>query len=102
MTNLVRKYYYCQHFIDLQYLPLNQLSQLYSPWLFAQWGMDILGPFPPATDQQKFLIVAIDYFIKWIEAEPLAHIIENKAKSFFWKSVIYRNGLPHTLVIDNG
>ena len=38
------------------------------------WGMDILGPFPMASGQRNFLIVAIDYFTKWIEAKELAKI----------------------------
>ena len=38
-------------------------------------GMDLLGPFPQATKQRKYLIVAVDYFTKWIEAEPLAKIV---------------------------
>ena len=99
--NLVQRCDHCQPFTDLQHLPLNQLSQLSSPWPFAQWVMDILGPFPPTTGQWKFLIIAIDYFTKWVEAKPLAQITKNKAKSFFWKLVIYRYGLPHTLIIDN-
>ena len=41
-------------------------------WLFAQWELDILGPFPLGTSQMKFLVVGIDYFTKWVEAEPLA------------------------------
>jgi len=36
--------------------------------------MNIVGPFPQATGQRKFLLVAVDYFTKWIEAEPLAKI----------------------------
>lgn len=43
---------------------------------FMQWGIDILGPFPIGRRQLKFLIVAIDYFTKWVEAEPLAKITE--------------------------
>ena len=35
-------------------------------------GIDILDPFPLASDQRKFIAVAIDYFIKLIKAEPLA------------------------------
>ena len=53
-----------------------------SPWPFAQWGVDIIGPLPQAPLQRKFLIVAIDYFIKWIEAEPLTKITERNTKSF--------------------
>jgi len=36
--------------------------------------MDILGPFSPGKGQVKFLIVAVDYFTKWIEAKPLTTI----------------------------
>ena len=33
-------------------------------WHFAQWRLDIMGPFPIAMRQLKFLVVGIDYFIK--------------------------------------
>ncbi|KAL0435295.1 UNVERIFIED_CONTAM: hypothetical protein Sradi_0237400 [Sesamum radiatum] len=46
------------------------------------WGMDIIGPFPLVTGQRKFLLVAIDYFTKWIEAEPLACITEGEVIKF--------------------
>ena len=46
------------------------------------WEMDILGPFPLVSDQRKFLLVAVDYFMKWIEIEPLARISEVKVKNF--------------------
>nr|KYP68215.1 Transposon Ty3-I Gag-Pol polyprotein [Cajanus cajan] len=64
--------------------------------------MDILGPFPPATGQLKFLLVAIDYFTKWIEACPLAKITTENVQKFTWKNIICRFGIPHTLVTDNG
>nr|KYP50508.1 Pol polyprotein [Cajanus cajan] len=64
--------------------------------------MDILGPFPLAKGQCKFLLVAVDYFTKWIEAEPLATITANNVKKFLWKSVITRFGIPHAIITDNG
>nr|KYP65221.1 Pol polyprotein [Cajanus cajan] len=64
--------------------------------------MDILRPFPPARGQLKFLIVAIDYFTKWIEACPLAKIATENVQKFTWKNIICRFGIPHSLVIDNG
>ncbi|XP_075665641.1 uncharacterized protein LOC142635350 [Castanea sativa] len=45
-----------------------------APWPFAQWGLDIMSPFPIAMRQLKFLVVGIDYFIKWVEVEALATI----------------------------
>ena len=53
-----------------------------APWPFAQWGLDILGPFPFRTRQMKFLVVGIDYFTKWVEAEPLANITQQNVKKF--------------------
>nr|KYP51948.1 Pol polyprotein [Cajanus cajan] len=64
--------------------------------------MDILGPFPPAKGQLKFLLVAIDYFTKWIEACPLAKITTENVQKFTWKNIICRFGIPHTLITDNG
>ena len=49
-----------------------------------------MGPFPVGTKQAKFLVVAIDYFTKWVEAEPLATISEKNVKGFVWKAVICR------------
>ena len=45
-----------------------------SPWPFAQWRIDIVGPLPQGKGQVKFLLVAIDYFTKCVEAEALATI----------------------------
>ena len=55
-----------------------------------------------ASGQRKFLLVAIDYFTKWVEAEPLAKITEAKVQDFVWKSIVCRFGLPRTLITDNG
>ncbi|KAK3008785.1 hypothetical protein RJ639_014529 [Escallonia herrerae] len=66
------------------------------------WGMDILGPFPPAMAQHKFVIVAIDYFTKWVEAEALALITERKCEDFFWRAVVCRFGIPRVVITDNG
>ncbi|RDX78898.1 Tf2-6, partial [Mucuna pruriens] len=55
-----------------------------------------------ALGQLKFLLVAIDYFTKWVEAEPVATITAEKVKRFFWKKIICRYGLPAEIVSDNG
>ena len=54
------------------------------------------------SDQRKFIVAVIDYFTKWVEAKPLAQIIESKMEDFIQKSIIYRFSLPHTIIIDNG
>ena len=52
------------------------------PWPFAQWGLDIMGPFPTGIRQLKFLVVDIDYFTKWVKAEALANITEKNIQNF--------------------
>ena len=61
-----------------------------------------MGPFPTAVRQQKFLMVGIDYFTKWMEAEALATIREKNVRSFVWRSIICRYRIPRVLVSDNG
>ncbi|MCI53488.1 gypsy retrotransposon integrase-like protein, partial [Trifolium medium] len=70
----VKKCDKCQKHADMHLAPPNELKSLSYPWPFAWWGMDILGPFTTGLAQSKYLIVGIDYFTKWVEAEPLANI----------------------------
>ena len=57
---------------------------------------------PQGKGQVKFLIVAIDYFTKWVEAEALATITEARIRSFVWKNIICRFGILRTITSDNG
>ncbi|XP_075636738.1 uncharacterized protein LOC142608973 [Castanea sativa] len=52
--------------------------------------------------QFKFLIVAIDYFIKWVESEPAATITEAKITNFAWRNIVYGFGIPNIIISDNG
>ena len=71
-------------------------------WPFAQWGLDIMGPFPIEVRQLKFQVVGIDYFTKWVEVKALTTIIEKNVRSFVWRCIICRFGIPSVLVSDNG
>lgn len=73
-----------------------------SPWPFAQWGLNLIGPTPKGKGQTTHAIVAVDYFTKWAKAEPLATITATKVQSFVWKNIICRFGIPHTIITDNG
>jgi len=46
--------------------------------------------------------VVVDHFTKWIEVEPVSAITEAKVRSFFKREVVYRFGIPHVLITDNG
>jgi len=82
--------------------PTEKLSSITSPWPFAKWGVNIVGPMPPGKGSQKFLVVAVDYFTKWAEAEALATITTENVTKFLWSLVICQFGIPHAFVTDNG
>ena len=64
--------------------------------------MDIVGPLPAAAAQKKFLLVATDYFSKWVEAEAYASIKDKDVTKFIWKNIICHFGIPQTIIADNG
>ena len=101
-TDLVMRCRICQEHTKISRLPSEPLTSITSPWPFQQWGLDILGPLPIGKGQCKFIIVAVDYFTKWAEAEPLATITEQKIRNFVWRAIICRFGIPRALVSDNG
>ena len=61
-----------------------------------------MGPFPKAAGNRRWLLVDIDYFTKWVEAEPLSNIRDVNIKRFVWKNIVTRFGIPHILISDNG
>jgi len=81
--------------------PPAELTSLVSPWPFAWWGIDLLGPFPKATGQLKYLVVAIDYSTKWIEAKPLAKITAKNVLRFFKRNILARSGVSAIVISDN-
>ena len=101
-TDLVKRCRICQEHAKISRLPSEPLTSITNPWPFQQWGLDILGPLPIGKGQFKFIIVAVDYFTKWAEAEPLATITEQKIRNFVWRAIICRFGIPRALVSNNG
>ena len=103
VTELIRKCKVCQEHAKISHLLSEPLTSVTSPWLFQQWGLDILGPLPIGKDHQcKYIVVVVDYFTKWVEVEPLATITEQKVCNFVWHAIICRFGIPRALVLDNG
>ena len=101
-VELVKKCNKCQRFRNVQRLPAERLTTITSPWPFAQWGIDIISPLPQGKGQVKFLLIAIDYFTKWVEAEALVTITKARIWSFVWKNIICRFGIPRTIISNNG
>ncbi|GKV37134.1 hypothetical protein SLEP1_g45194 [Rubroshorea leprosula] len=100
--NYVKKCPTCQFNADDIHMPGEMLSSLTSPWPFAQWGVDLLGPFTKGKGGCTFLVVAVDYFTKWIEAKPLSMTTERKIEEFLFNSILCRFGIPKRIIVDNG
>ena len=91
----------CQRFSNIIRQPTEELTPMMAPWLFAQWGLDIMGLFFTVVRQLRFLVVGINYFTKWVEAEALTTITEKNVRGFVWRCIICKFGIPRVLVSDN-
>ncbi|RDX68582.1 hypothetical protein CR513_52405, partial [Mucuna pruriens] len=74
---------YSQYFTDIHKAPPEPLHSIMSPLPFHKWGVGILGPFPIALVQIKYLIVVMNYFTKWIEAELITIISAERIRRFY-------------------
>jgi hypothetical protein len=101
-AELVQKCEGCQKCARDQKQP-SSLTQLIQPtWSLQRWGLDLLGPLPPAQGNLKYVVVAVEYFSKCIEAKPLATITLVTVQKFFWQNIVCRFGVPKAITVDNG
>ena len=67
------------------------------------WGVDIIGKISPKSSSgHEFILVAIDYFTKWVEATSYAKLNAAKVAAFIRSHIICRYGVPHELISDRG
>ncbi|CAL2230416.1 unnamed protein product [Prunus armeniaca] len=56
----------------IQQAPSVPMNLVVKPWPFRRWAMDLIGKiYPASTKQHYFIIMATDYFTKWVEAKPV-------------------------------
>jgi transposase InsO family protein len=69
---------------------------------FQQWGLDFIGEIhPPSSSQHRWILVATDYFTKWIEAIPTRNANHTVIINFLYDHIFARFGCPKRLVTDN-
>ncbi|XP_026445572.1 uncharacterized protein LOC113346222 [Papaver somniferum] len=61
----------CQEHAPIPKRPANELRPVLSPWPFAKWGLDVVGPLPKVPGGVKLVLDATDYFTKWVEEVAL-------------------------------
>ncbi|XP_043687647.1 uncharacterized protein LOC122638862 [Telopea speciosissima] len=87
----------------MQGVPATQLHPIVKLWPFRGWALDLIGKVtPPSVQGYAFVIVAIDYFTKWVEAVPMKSVNQANVIRFVKREIIHHFGLPKTLTCDNG
>ena len=77
-------------------MPPLELDALTSPWPFSVWGIDIIGKIlPKSSSRHEFVLVAIDYFTKWVKATSYARLTSTGVASFNRSHIICRYEVPH-------
>ena len=88
---------------DLIHVPPSELHALASPWPFLVWGIDVIRKIlPKSSNCHEFILVAIDYFTKWVEAASYAKLTLIKVSTFIKSHIICRYEVPHGLISDRG
>ena len=65
--------------------------------------MDVIGPIESsASNEHRFILVAIDYFTKWVEVASYKLVTKNMVADFFRNNLICRFGVPESISTDNG
>lgn len=93
----------CQKHASLRHIPVCDLNYMIKPWPFKSWAIDVIGMIhPPSSKGHKFIIVAADYFTKWVEAIPLKSVAQKDVIDFIDSHIIHRYGIPHSITTDRG
>ncbi|GMQ02073.1 hypothetical protein CsSME_00048471 [Camellia sinensis var. sinensis] len=101
--NYARRCQVCQFHGNFLHQPPEPLHLTTCSWPFAAWGMVIIGPFvPPSSAGYRYILAATDYFSKWAEAVALKDIKSTVVSEFIRTHIIYRFGIPESIIMDNG
>ncbi|VFQ80927.1 unnamed protein product [Cuscuta campestris] len=98
----VRKCKVCQEFQRMPGRPATNYTPISTAIPFARWGIDLVGILPRGTGNNTYLVVAIDYFTKWVEAVPVPTITAEQMTKFVSKKILCRFGVPQQIITDNG
>ena len=79
------------------------LHHIIKPWPFKGWGLDFIGQINPSSSKgHLFVLVPMDYFMKWTEVVPLKNMTHKEVIEFITEHIIHRFGIPQTLMTDQG
>ena len=93
----------CHMHTNLNHVPPSELYSMTSPWPFSVWGIDVFGRIAPkVSNGHEYILVAIDYFTKWVEAISYSVLKAKHVARFLEKNIICRFGVPQEIIFYNG
>uniref|UniRef100_A0A2N9I468 Uncharacterized protein n=1 Tax=Fagus sylvatica TaxID=28930 RepID=A0A2N9I468_FAGSY len=101
-ADFVKTCHTCQVQANLIHTHPTSLQNMATPWPFHTWGLDLIGPINPASGGYIWILVATEYFTKWVEAIPLRRATGAAVANFIREHIITRFGIPYKLITDNG
>jgi transposase InsO family protein len=91
----------CQFLARQKHVSSDQLHTIPITWPFSSWGLDLVGPFNKAKGGFTHTFIAVDKLTIWVEVKLTASITATKAVEFV-REIMYRFGIPNTIITDNG
>ena len=79
-------------------IPLTNILEVE---LFYVWGIDSMGPFPSSYGH-KYILLAVDYVSKWVEAIPTITCDAKVVLRFIKSNIFSRFGTPRAVISDEG
>ncbi|KAI5350637.1 hypothetical protein L3X38_003528 [Prunus dulcis] len=87
----------------IQQAPSVPMNPVVKPWPFRRWAMDLIGKIYLASSKQHcFIIVATDYFTKWVKVKPVKSTTSQEIITFIEEQIIQRFGIPESITTDRG
>lgn len=99
---VVKSCHACQIFDRNTRLPPAPLHPIVVVGPFEKWGINFMTCNPPSMGGHGYIIVAMDYFMKWAEAMPTLNNNGETTALFFLNHVVAQFGVPQAIVTNHG
>ncbi len=70
--------------------------------IFKSWGIDIIGPLPITRERNKYIVVVMDYFIRWSKVRVIKAANAETVATFIYEKIICWFGSSRVLQSDRG
>ena len=102
VAEYVKTCHTCQVHGNLIHTHPTNLQNMMTSWPFHTWGLDLIGPINPPSKGHIWILVATEYFTKWVKAISLKKAIGPAVANFIREHIICRFGIPHKIFTKNG